>query len=143
MLYRFKDEELQVIYSKLLKDSPIELSSATDYQQEIAVLMAKVNQLLTQEAENITLHDLNIWRATLETIKMKAVLIKEQRLEAERKQKQLERERKLTSIPLDAYKESLEKITSLLTQHLTLEQLTVFLPQLSQITNEIQNNNAQ
>ena len=138
-MYRFKSEELQIIYSNLLRDKPVETSIDTDYQQEIALLMAKINELINTDSEDITEKDLDIWNATIQTIKLKATLIKEQRLEHDRRQKAIDRQKKLNSISLDDYAASMQKVSMLISQYLTIDQLTTFLPQLSQIIDGVEN----
>lgn len=138
--YNLSDEQVKLAYNDILGYFKTEDIRDTDYHEDIALLMAQINTLLSSTSEVESEISLEKWKFILELIKLKATLIKENRLERERNEKAQERRMKLESIPIDDYRNAIASVISIICRYVSPEHMSNVISELSEVTANLTNN---
>lgn len=138
--YTPTDEQIRSHYGDLLHKFQSSEIVDTNYHEDIALLMAHINKLLIQE-EDSELDAVNVekWKLVLETIKLKATLIKEQRLERDRIEKTEERRVKLTAIPIEDFKSAITSIVGIICKFVPADKITGVIGEMNEVIHKAQN----
>lgn len=134
--YNLSDEEIRLAYGEVLQHLKTVEIQDTNYHEDIGLLMAQINTLMsdTRTPEEDLGINLDKWKLVIELIKLKAALIKENRIERERQQKMLERRMKLESIPLDDYRNAIAAVIGIVCKYVEPQHMSGVISELSEIT---------
>ena len=139
--YSLTDEQIRLAYYDILAHLKTEDIRDTDYHEDLALIMAQINALLSETTETEDFFSANVdkWKFILDAIKLKAVLVKENRLERERREKAIERQMKLDSIPIDDYRNAIAAVIGVVSKYVPLESMNKVITELTDITSNLNN----
>lgn len=135
--YTPHDDEIRAAYAHILNLFPDQFTD-TEYREEIALLMAQINSLLkesTNEESEKTPDGISNerWRMILDTIKLKAALIREQRNHNFRTEKAKLEKLKLEIIPKDEFVVAVNDIVNLVKDYIDVAYLPSFVDQMQDV----------
>ena len=134
-VYQFTNEEIQETYLKIL-DQGEKLEVEANYQNEIALLVAYINYASNFCAtdDDSQFYDLKRWDSVMRAITLKKELIKDQRLERDRTTRAEEARKKVDSVPIDDYRDAVNKILLILQEYVPPEIMMVIMSRTSEIS---------
>lgn len=133
LLYTSPDIELQQQYQRYREEYKIDALLSVGYEDEIALVNAHINRLFNPIED----HPLNIdiQKLFIEYLKIKAFLIREQRLEYDRNEKR----KHLKSVPVSELNRTAEQCLAVIQEHVPVEEQHIVINKISLIM--AQNNN--
>lgn len=135
--YTPHDDEIRAGYAHILNLFPDHFTD-TEYREEIALLMAHINALLKQ-GNNLTIEKTSEgisneqWKIILDTIKLKASLIREQRIHNLRIEKARIEQLKIDIIPKDEFLAAINEIVNLVKDYIEPQFLPSFVSQMKEV----------
>jgi len=136
--YTPSDEEVRATYGHILSLFPDNFTE-TEYREEIALLMSHINVLLKEadsEKEPSGISN-ERWRIILETVKLKAALIREQRLHKLRIEKAKLDKLKIDVIPKEEFVNAITEIVSTIRDYIDIEMLPSFVDEMTEILQRV------
>lgn len=132
MRFNFSDEEIALTYARILEEN--EQEKKLELSDEIALITAMIAKY-TQHTELLDCGYL------LDLIKLKAILIKEERVNRERLYKEEIALKRVESVPLEDFKNAVSEVVTVLQKYLDSDSFLKCITELGTISHRLENKN--